>query len=122
MESLPHWPNSERAAHYREQAQKIRALAEAEPPGEMHDQLIAVAEQYEMLARRFRGTSTGIPSDTALKIVKQYRERAAHADDLAKTVSSDEQRRLIHELARTWRRLSAQRVRQLNGPESTFVR
>jgi hypothetical protein len=65
MESLPHWPNSERAAHYREQAKKIRALAEAEPPGEMHDRLIAVAEQYEMLVRRLMGTSTGIPSDKA---------------------------------------------------------
>ena len=65
MESLPHWPNRERAAHYREQAQKIRALAQAEPPGEMHDQLIAVAEQYEILVRRLTGTATGIPSDTA---------------------------------------------------------
>jgi hypothetical protein len=63
MESLPYWPNSERAAHYREQAQKIRALAEAEPPSEMHD--IAVAEQYEILVRRLTGASTGIPSDTA---------------------------------------------------------
>ena len=58
----------------------------------------------------------------SMKIVKEYRERAAHADDLAKTVSSDEQRRLIHEVARAWRTLAAQRVRQLNGPESTFVK
>ena len=64
MESLPHWPNNERAAHYREQAQKIRALAEAEPPGEMHDQLIALAEQYEMLVRRLTGAATSSPSDT----------------------------------------------------------
>jgi len=45
--------------------EKIRALAEAERPGEMHDQLIAVAEQYEMLVRRLTGASPGIPSETA---------------------------------------------------------
>jgi len=65
MESLPHWPNNERAAHYREQAKKIRALAETERTGEMHDQLIALAEQYDMLVRPLTGASTGIPSDTA---------------------------------------------------------
>ena len=52
MESLPHWPNAERAAHYREQAQKLRELAEAEPPGDMHDQLAALAKQYDALAER----------------------------------------------------------------------
>ena len=57
-----------------------------------------------------------------MKIVKEYRERAAHADDLAKIVSSDEQRRLVHEVARTWRTLATQRVRQLMGPESAFIK
>jgi hypothetical protein len=57
-----------------------------------------------------------------MKIVKEHRERAAHADDLAKTVSSDEQRRLVHEVARTWRTLAAQRIRQLKGPDSKFVK
>jgi len=57
-----------------------------------------------------------------MKIVKEYRERAAHADDLSKTVSSDEQRRLVHEVARTWRTLAAQRIRQLKGPDSKFVK
>jgi hypothetical protein len=55
MELLPHWPNSERAAHYREQAQKLKALAEAEPPGEMRDQLMALVEQYEDLVERLTG-------------------------------------------------------------------
>ena len=57
MESLPHWPNRERAAHYREQSAKLRALAEAEPAGEMHDQLIALAEQYEDLVERLTPAS-----------------------------------------------------------------
>lgn len=52
MEPLPHWPSAERAAHYREQARKLRALAEAEPVGESKDQLLALAEQYEQLVLR----------------------------------------------------------------------
>jgi len=57
-----------------------------------------------------------------MKMVKEYRERAAHAEDLAKSAGSDEQRRLIHEVARTWRTLATQRVRQLMGPESAFIK
>lgn len=57
-----------------------------------------------------------------MKIVKEYRERAAHAERLATTVSSDEQRRLIHEVARVWHTLATQRIRQLKGPESKFVK
>jgi len=57
-----------------------------------------------------------------MKIVKEYRERAAHADDLAKIVSSDEQRRLVHEVARTWRTLAAQRIRHLKRPDSKFLK
>ena len=57
-----------------------------------------------------------------MKMVKEYRERAAHAEDLAKSVGSDEQRRLIHEVARTWRTLTTQRIRQLKGPGSKFVK
>jgi hypothetical protein len=55
MESLTHRPNSERAAHYREQAQRLRALADAEPLGEMRDQLLALVEQYEDLVKRLAG-------------------------------------------------------------------
>ena len=54
-----------------------------------------------------------------MKMVKEYRERAAHAEDLAKSAGSGEQRRLIYEVARTWR---TQRVRQLKGPDSKFVK
>jgi len=57
-----------------------------------------------------------------MKIVKEYRERADNADDLAKTASSDEQRRLIQEVARTWRTLATQRIRHLKGPDSKFVK
>ena len=52
MEPLPHWPNAERAAHYRDQAQKLRVLADAEPVGGTKDQLLALAEQYEQLVLR----------------------------------------------------------------------
>jgi hypothetical protein len=37
-----------------------------------------------------------------MKIVKEYRERADNADDLAKTASSDEQRRRVGDGARKW--------------------
>ena len=57
-----------------------------------------------------------------MKVVKEYRERAAHADDLAKIVSSDEQRRLVHEVTRTWRTLATERIRQLKAPDSKFVK
>lgn len=49
MDPLPHWPNAERAAHYREQARKLRALATADPAGEMQEQLLALARQYDEL-------------------------------------------------------------------------
>ena len=45
------WSNPERAAHYREQAIKLRQMAEAEPPGKIRDQLLDLADQYEGLAK-----------------------------------------------------------------------
>jgi hypothetical protein len=44
------WANARRAAHYREQAEKLRDMAEAEPPGDLRDQLLALAAQYADLA------------------------------------------------------------------------
>jgi hypothetical protein len=44
------WPNERRAAHYREQAGKLRDMAEAEPRGELRDQLLVLAAQYDDLA------------------------------------------------------------------------
>ena len=44
------WPNERRATHYREQAEKLRDMAEAEPRGELRDQLIALAAQYDEMA------------------------------------------------------------------------
>jgi hypothetical protein len=57
MDPLPHWPNAERAAHYREQARKLRALAEAEPAGETQEQLRALATQYGELAQRLTASA-----------------------------------------------------------------
>jgi hypothetical protein len=36
-----------RAAHYREQAEKLRDMAEAEPNRELRNQLLALAAQYD---------------------------------------------------------------------------
>ena len=47
-------PQSERdeAEHYREYADQLRALAEVEPTGSLHDSLMALAREYEQLAAR----------------------------------------------------------------------
>jgi hypothetical protein len=49
-EPVRSWPNERRAAHYREQAEKLRDMAEAEPRGELRDQLLALAAQYSDMA------------------------------------------------------------------------
>jgi hypothetical protein len=49
MENVPSWPSAQRAAHYLTQAKKLRELAEMEPPGEMRDQLLALARDYDGL-------------------------------------------------------------------------
>ena len=41
-----------RAAHYRERAAHLRALAEAEPVGRLRDGLAELADQFEQLAKR----------------------------------------------------------------------
>lgn len=40
----------ERAAHYEQEADKFRRMAEAEPIEHMRQELLAVAEQYQKLA------------------------------------------------------------------------
>jgi hypothetical protein len=50
MEKVRSWPNVQRAAHYLAQAKKLRELAEMEAPGEMRDQLLTLAAQYDGLA------------------------------------------------------------------------
>jgi len=44
------WPSAQRAVHYRDQAKKLRDMAEAEPRGELHEQLLALAGQYDDMA------------------------------------------------------------------------
>jgi len=51
-ESIRSWPNRERAAHYREQASKLREMAEAETGEAMREQLLALANEYTRLVSR----------------------------------------------------------------------
>jgi hypothetical protein len=53
-ELIRSWPNGPRAAHYLEQAGKLRYMAEAEPPGEL-PQLLAIAAQYAVWPRTSPG-------------------------------------------------------------------
>jgi hypothetical protein len=47
MQKVPH----ERAAHYREQATRLRELAEAETGHKLRQDLFSLADQYDALAR-----------------------------------------------------------------------
>jgi hypothetical protein len=44
------WSACARKAHYQEQADKLREMAEARPAGELRAQLLALADQYQLLA------------------------------------------------------------------------
>jgi hypothetical protein len=44
------WSARERKTHYQEQADKLRAMAEAQPAGTLRAQLLALADQYQLLA------------------------------------------------------------------------
>jgi hypothetical protein len=57
METLS-WPIPQRIAHYENEADRLRRLAEAEPIAAIRDELLAVARQYESLAE---GLKTGAP-------------------------------------------------------------
>ena len=51
-ELLETWPNKARAAHYREQAQKFRTMADAETVARIRINLLELAEQDDGLALR----------------------------------------------------------------------
>jgi hypothetical protein len=44
------WRSVKRAAHYREQAKRLRAIAKTESDIRMHHKLLELATQYEELA------------------------------------------------------------------------
>jgi hypothetical protein len=46
------WPAAQRGVHYSEQADKLRAIAMAEPEGKIRSQLLSLVGQYEKLAAR----------------------------------------------------------------------
>ena len=49
-EPTPSWPNEQRAAHYRAQAQSLRDMADGEAVGGLRESLVDLAEQYDRLA------------------------------------------------------------------------
>jgi hypothetical protein len=51
-ELIKSWPNRERAAHYREQAAKLREMAEAETREAMREQLLSLSTEYTRLVTR----------------------------------------------------------------------
>jgi len=52
MMGIRSWPADQRTAYYREQANNIRQMVEAEPLAKIRARLLARAEQYEVLAKR----------------------------------------------------------------------
>jgi len=48
------WSARQRAAHYEQQADRLRRMAEAEAVAQMRDQLLAVAQQYQQLAENLK--------------------------------------------------------------------
>ena len=52
MELIRSWPNKDRAAHYREQAAKLREMAEAETAVAVRQQLLTLANEYTRLVSR----------------------------------------------------------------------
>jgi hypothetical protein len=49
----------ERAAHYEQEAEKFRRMAEAEPVENIRQELLGVAEQYRMLAESLNDRRSG---------------------------------------------------------------
>ena len=49
-QASPAWPVAQRAAHYRDQADKMRKMAATEPLEGMRARLSALADQYQALA------------------------------------------------------------------------
>jgi hypothetical protein len=48
------WPIPQRVAHYQSEADRLRRLAETEPVAAIREELLAVARQYQQLARGLR--------------------------------------------------------------------
>ena len=55
------WHAKQRAAHYEDQADKLRRLAEAEPIDGIRTQLLAVAKLYQELAVSLREDRSAKP-------------------------------------------------------------
>jgi len=51
-DDMKSWPAAQRGVHYSEQADKLRAIAMAEPEGKIRSQLLSLVGQYEKLAAR----------------------------------------------------------------------
>jgi hypothetical protein len=49
------WSARERKSHYQEQANKLREMAVAQPAGALRAQLLALADQYQLLADSLPG-------------------------------------------------------------------
>jgi hypothetical protein len=124
----------ERIAHYREQAAQYRQWAADETVAEARDGLLDMARQYDRLAGELEAktgiTATRSPTiaehdmqakrgsgktdaQTALaigmKVVEEYRRRAAEVDRLAQEAISEDHKRRILDIARAWRELADQR-------------
>jgi len=52
------WPIPQRTAHYQNEANRLRQMAEIEPIEAIRDELLAVARQYDNLAE---GLKSGAP-------------------------------------------------------------
>jgi hypothetical protein len=123
-----------RIAHYREQAAQYRQWAADETAPETRDGLLDMARQYERLAGELEaktafaatqaptltehGRQTGRVSgandaQTALaidmKMVEEYRRRAAEVELLAEEAISEDHQQRILGIARSWRELADQR-------------
>jgi hypothetical protein len=111
----------ERIAHYREQATQYRQWAADETVAEARDGLLDMARQYDRLASELEAkTAPALGADEAhtalaadMKMVEEYRRRAAEVDQLAKEAISEDHQQRILGIARSWRELADQREAML---------
>jgi hypothetical protein len=124
----------ERIAHYHEQAAQYRQWAADETVAEARDGLLDMARQYDRLAGELEAktgiTATRSPtiaehdmqanrvsgatdaqaaSAIDMKVVEEYRRRAAEVDRLAQEAISEDHKQRILDIARSWRELADQR-------------
>jgi hypothetical protein len=71
------------------------------------------ARRVLLLAGHLLGDDGGPGRD--VKIVAEYRRRAAEVEKLAESAISEDHRKRVLEIAREWRDLADQRERQLGG-------